>query len=154
MVIGTNRTMEQMSNSTASRPSFFDINSLSPNLEVFSTESIWALVLSKSIALHFVRCCHLCQAQATKIVNLDHAYRILTYLYAIIRSLSEWLREEGIGIESSQKIVGGFADVDYKLHDRATTLEDTYSKENIRPNDTKGCSKFLKLNSAAHTKPI
>jgi len=87
-------------------------------------------------------------------VNLDHAYRILTYLYAIIRFLSGWLREGCIAIESSQKIVGGFADVDYKLHDRTTTLEDTYSKENIRPNDTKGCSKFLKLNSAAHTKPI
>jgi hypothetical protein len=87
-------------------------------------------------------------------VNLDHEYRILTYLDAIIRFLSEWLRVEGIAIESSQKIVGGLADVDYKLHDRPATLEDTYSKAKIKPNDTKGCSKFLKLNSAAHTKPI
>jgi hypothetical protein len=28
------------------------------NFEVFSAGTLWALVLSKSIALHFVRCCH------------------------------------------------------------------------------------------------
>jgi hypothetical protein len=78
-------------------------------------------------------------------VNLDHAYRILIYLDAIVRFLSGWLRKEG---------VGGLADVDYKLHDRPATLEDTYSKSKIKPNHTKGCSKFLKLNSAAHTKPM
>jgi hypothetical protein len=87
-------------------------------------------------------------------VNLDHAYRILTYLDAIIRFLSRWLRKEGVAIESSQKIVEGLADVYYKLHDRPATLDDTYSKAKIKPNDTKDGSKFLKLNSAAHTKPI
>ncbi|MFL6486871.1 MAG: hypothetical protein ACJ71D_09220 [Nitrososphaera sp.] len=50
--------------------------------------------------------------------------------------------------------VGGLADVDYKLHDRPATLEVTYSKAKIKPNDINCCSKFLKLNSAAHTKPI
>jgi hypothetical protein len=33
-------------------------------------------------------------------------------------------------------------------------LEDTYNKAKIKPNDNKDGSKFLKLNSAAHTKPI
>ena len=34
------------------------------------------------------------------------------------------------------------------------TLEDTYSKAQMTSKGTKGCSKFLKLNLAAHTKPI
>jgi hypothetical protein len=40
------------------------------------------------------------------------------------------------------------------LHDRLETLEDTYNKAQIKRNGTKGCSKFLKLNLAAHANPI
>jgi hypothetical protein len=36
--------------------------------------------------------------------------------------------------------IGGLADVDYKLHERPATLEDTYSKAKIKPNDTNCCS--------------
>jgi hypothetical protein len=79
---------------------------------------------------------------------------IRTYLGAISLFLSGCLRKKGIVIESSRNIVEGPADVDYKLHDRLAALEDTYSKAKIKPNDTKGCSKFLKLNLVAHTKPI
>ena len=83
---------------------------------------------SKSIALHFVDRCHLRQGQATKIVNLDHAYIIRTYLGAISLFLSGWLRKEGVIIESSRKIVEGLADDNDKLHDRLAALEDIYSK--------------------------
>ena len=65
------------------------------SFEVFSLGSLLAHVFSKSIALHFVRHCHLRQGQATKIVILDHAYMTLTYLDAIILLLSGWLRREG-----------------------------------------------------------
>jgi hypothetical protein len=78
----------------------------------------------------------------------------LKYLDAVILFLSGWLRKEGIAIESARKIVEGLADDDDKLHDRLATLEDTYSKAEMKSEGTKGCSKFLKLNLAAQTKPI
>jgi hypothetical protein len=37
---------------------------------------------------------------------------------------------------------------------RLATLEDTYSKAQMKSKGTKGCLKFLKLNLAAQTKPI
>ena len=78
----------------------------------------------------------------------------LKYLDAVILFLSGWLRKEGIVIESARKIVEGLADDGDKLYDRLATLEDTYSKAQMKSKGTKGCSKFLKLNLAAQTKPI
>ena len=125
------------------------------NFEVFSLESLLAHVFSKSIALHFVRRCHLRQGQATKIVNLDYAYMIRTYLGTISLFLSGWLRKEGIVIESLRNIVEGPADGNVKLHAWLAALEDTYLQQSqIKPKDTKGCWKFLKVNSAAPAKPI
>jgi hypothetical protein len=69
--------------------------------------------------------------------------------------LSIWLAKEGsIVIESARKIVEGLADDGDKLYDRLATLEDTYSKAQMKSKGTKGCLKFLKLNLAAQTKPI
>lgn len=51
-------------------------------------------------------------------------------------------------------MVEGLADDGDKLYDRLATLEDTYSKAQMKSKGTKGCLKFLKLNLAAQTKPI
>jgi hypothetical protein len=123
-------------------------------LNNFSLEPLWAHVLSKSIALHFLCRCHLRQGQATKKVILDYTLMTLKYLDAVILFLSGWLRKEGIVIESAWKIVEGLADDGDKLYDRLATLEDTYSKAQMKSKGTKGCLKFLKLNLAAQTKPI
>jgi hypothetical protein len=56
----------------------------------------------------------------------------LTYLDAIILFLSGWQRKEGIAIKISRKKIEGLADDDDKLHDRLATLEDTYSKAQIK----------------------
>jgi len=87
-------------------------------------------------------------------VILDYTYMTLKYLDAVILFLSGWLRKEGIVIESARKIVEGLADDGDKLYDRLATLEDTYSKAQMKSKGTKGCLKFLKLNLAAQTKPI
>jgi hypothetical protein len=68
-------------------------------LNNFSLEPLWAHVLSKSIALHFLCRCHLRQGQATKKVILDYTSMTLKYLDAVILFLSGWLRKEGIVIE-------------------------------------------------------
>lgn len=83
---------------------------------------------------------------------LDYTYMTLKYPDAITFFLSCWLRKEGIAIESARKIVEGLADDDDKLHDRLATLEDTYSKAQMKSKGTKSCFKFLKLNLAAQTK--
>lgn len=57
-------------------------------------------------------------------------------------------------LSSARKIVEGLADDDDKLHDRLATLEDTYSKAQMKSKGTKSCSKFLRLNLAAQTKHI
>jgi hypothetical protein len=112
-------------------------------LNNFSLEPLWAHVLSKSIALHFLCRCHLRQGQATKKVILDYTLMTLKYLDAVILFLSGWLRKEGIVIESARKIVEGLADDGDKLYDRLATLEDTYSKAQMKSKGTKGCLKFL-----------
>ncbi len=55
--------------------------------------------------------------------------------------------------ERARKIVEGLADDDDELHHRLAALEDTYSKALMNSKDTKGCSKFLKLNLAARQSP-
>ena len=76
----------------------------------------------------------------------------LAYFDASILFLSGWLRNEGIAIERALKIVKELADDDNKLHDRLATLEDTYSKAQMKSKGTKGCSKFLNLNLESLTK--
>jgi hypothetical protein len=85
-------------------------------------------------------------------VILDHAYMTLPYFDASILFLSGWLRKEGIAIERALKIDKELADDDNKLHDRLATLEDTYSKAQMKSKGTKGCSKFLNLNLVSLTK--
>ena len=58
--------------------------------------------------------------------------------------LSGWLRKEGIAIASARKVIEGMAaDNDEELHDRLTTLEDTYSKEIL--DEIKGYQGLLEI---------
>jgi hypothetical protein len=81
------------------------------------------------------------------VVILKHYY-LKGQRHEFIMFLSGWLRKEGIKIESARKVVQGLADSDEELHDRLTTMEDTYSKENIE--EVKGYQGLVGILAAQH----
>jgi hypothetical protein len=73
-------------------------------------------------------------------------YYIKGQRHEFVLFLTGWLCKEGITLESARKVVEELAENDEELHDRLTTLNDTYQKNNS--DDIRGFSGLVEILTA------
>ncbi|HEX6281376.1 MAG TPA: DNA polymerase domain-containing protein [Nitrososphaera sp.] len=84
--------------------------------------------------------------QIMDIVVILRQYYLKGQRHEFVLFLTGWLRKEGITLESACKVVEELAENDEELHDRLTTLNDTYQKNNY--DDIRGFSGLVDLLTA------
>jgi DNA polymerase I len=80
------------------------------------------------------------------IVVILRPYYLKGQRHEFVLFLTGWLRKEGITLESARKVIEELAEDDEELHDRLTTLNDTYQKSNS--DDIRGFTGLVEILTA------
>jgi len=86
------------------------------------------------------------EEQVIDTVVILKPYYIKGQRHEFVLFLTGWLRKQGITLESARKVVEELAENDEELHDRLTTLNDTYQKNSF--DDIRGFSGLVEMLTA------